>query len=81
MGASVAMTRGVVLFFNDIKGFGFLRPDGLVEGDGGDVFIHYTAIDANPARRRSLLKGQRVEFDTARGERGLFAVVCRVVVD
>jgi CspA family cold shock protein len=53
------MSAGTVKWFNDTKGYGFIRPD-----DGGqDVFVHYTAIQQAGRGRRTLAEGQRVEFD------------------
>lgn len=54
---------GVVKWFNDEKGFGFIQR----EGDK-DVFVHYTAI--NGSGRRTLLEGQRVTFDVTMGQKG-----------
>ena len=57
------MTTGTVKFYNDMKGFGFIRPD-----DGGkDVFVHATALER--AGIRSLAEGQKVTFDTAEDRR------------
>jgi CspA family cold shock protein len=51
------MTRGTVKFFNDQKGFGFVRPD-----DGGkDVFVHISAVER--AGMRALNEGQKIAFD------------------
>lgn len=56
--------EGVVKFFNDEKGFGFIVPD-----DGGpDVFVHHTGIQMDG--RRTLSDGQRVKFDLEPGNRG-----------
>ncbi|HSM36178.1 MAG TPA: cold shock domain-containing protein [Longimicrobiales bacterium] len=55
---------GVVKWFNDSKGYGFLLPDG---GDD-DVFVHYSAIVGEGFR--SLEEGDRVRFaivDTQKG--------------
>ena len=57
------MVNGVVKWFNDKKGFGFIEEEG-----GGDVFVHYTAI--NMSGFRSLAEGDRVSFDVEENHRG-----------
>jgi len=61
---SPRMAQGTVKWFNAEKGFGFIAPD----GDGPDVFVHYSAIDASGFR--SLDEGQRVEFNITQGQKG-----------
>ena len=61
------MATGTVKWFNDSKGFGFITPD----GGGEDLFCHHTAIQTEGFR--SLQEGQKVEFDVARGPKGLQA--------
>ena len=58
------MTTGTVKWFNRVKGYGFLKPDGSDE----DVFVHISAVEK--AGLRSLLDGQKVSFETIKGEDG-----------
>ena len=55
--------QGTVKWFNGAKGFGFIEQDA-----GGDVFVHYTAINADGYR--NLEEGQRVEFVVTDGAKG-----------
>jgi len=66
------MATGTVKWFNDSKGFGFIKQEG-----GEDVFCHNSAIVADGFR--SLTEGQTVEFDVKRGPKGLQAENVRVV--
>lgn len=61
------MQTGTVKWFNNAKGFGFILP----EGGGGDIFAHYSAIDMDGYK--TLKAGQRVQFDTVNGPKGLHA--------
>ena len=61
------MASGVVKWFNDAKGFGFITQD----GGGEDVFVNHTAIQSEGFR--SLQEGQRVEFEVKKGPKGLQA--------
>ena len=57
------MVRGTVKWFNEQKGFGFIQQD-----DGGDVFVHHSAIDM--AGFKSLAEGDRVSFEVEQGQKG-----------
>ena len=59
----MAQYTGVVKWFNNSKGFGFLGRE-----DGPDVFIHYSAIQTQGYK--SLKEGDPVEFDIVEGSGG-----------
>ena len=67
------MAQGAVKWFNAEKGFGFIA----VDGDGADVFVHYSAIQSDGYR--SLEEGQRVEFEITQGQKGPQADAVRPV--
>lgn len=57
------MAQGIVKWFSDKKGFGFIEQD-----EGGDVFVHHSAINMNGFR--TLSEGDRVSFEVEQGARG-----------
>ena len=57
------MEQGIVKWFNDAKGFGFLSRQ-----SGADVFVHHSAIQSNGFR--SLQEGQSVRFNVGKGPKG-----------
>lgn len=62
------MKIGTVKWFNSEKGFGFIE----IEGEK-DVFVHSSAIEGNGSVK-SLEEGQKVQFETEKGPKGLQAV-------
>jgi len=57
------MAEGVVKWFNEKKGFGFIQIE-----EGRDVFVHYSSIEMDGFK--TLYEGQRVSFDILEGDRG-----------
>jgi CspA family cold shock protein len=64
------MATGTVKWFNDAKGYGFITQEG-----GDDVFVHFSAIQAQGFK--SLVEGDRVEFEVTRGPQGVQAANVR----
>ena len=66
------MVSGIVKWFNESKGFGFITPS-----DGStDVFVHFSAIQSSGFR--SLTEGQSVTFQVESGPKGPQAAEVRV---
>lgn len=59
-------TQGTVSWFNDSKGFGFIKRD----DKGADCFVHFSAVQNIGGGRVTLAEGERVEFDVTPGDRG-----------
>lgn len=67
------MTTGIIKWFNDTKGFGFIEQ----EDGSGDVFVHYSAITGEGFK--TLTEGDKVTFNIVKGPKGLQADnVCKV---
>lgn len=63
------MQEGVVKFFNETKGFGFITPN-----DGGrDVFVHSSGL------KDRIRENDDVEFEVAQGQKGLNAVNVKLI--
>ncbi len=58
------MATGTIKFFNDSKGFGFIKPDDSSE----DLFVHTTGLKDN------VRENDKVEYEVERGKKGLNAV-------
>ena len=62
------MANGIVKWFNESKGFGFITPE-----DGSkDLFVHFSAIVSTGFK--TLAEGQRVQYTVADGQKGPSAV-------
>ncbi len=57
------MTEGIVKWFNDKKGYGFIEAE-----EGKDLFVHHSSIDMTGFR--TLSEGDRVSFEVAETDRG-----------
>ena len=57
------MAKGIVKWFNDSKGFGFIEQE-----NGKDLFVHHTSI--NSSGFKSLKEGDRVTFEIEEGNKG-----------
>jgi CspA family cold shock protein len=57
------MAKGVVKWFNDSKGFGFIEQE-----NGEDVFVHFSSIQGDGFK--SLAEGEAVSFDVVQGAKG-----------
>ena len=66
------MADGIVKWFNDRKGYGFIEQEG-----GPDVFVHYTGI--NGSGFKTLQEGDKVTFEIEEGNKGPSAVNVTVV--
>ena len=55
---------GTVKFYNETKGFGFIKPD----AGGADVFVHVSAIERSGIG--TLTEGARISFETEPDKRG-----------
>ena len=60
------MAKGVVKWFNDSKGYGFIEQE-----NGEDVFVHFSSITGEGFK--SLAEGQQVTFEVVQGAKGLQA--------
>jgi CspA family cold shock protein len=62
------MQEGTVKFFNETKGFGFIRPE-----NGEDLFVHHSGL------KSEIRENDRVRFDVQEGRKGLNAVNVTVI--
>jgi len=64
------MKKGIVKFFNDSKGFGFIVPS---EG-GKELFVYRSSINKNSKGLRTLSDNQEVEFEIEENDKGFVAI-------
>ena len=68
------MEQGVVKWFNNAKGFGFIKPE-----EGGDVFVHYKSIEGEGYKK--LKGGEIVEYEAQLGPKGMQATLVRRIAE
>jgi CspA family cold shock protein len=73
-GIPLGTLQGVVKWFRDEKGFGFLS-----DSEGRDFFVHFSGIVRAAGQRGTLQQDQRVTFEGWKGDRGLFATDVRPI--
>jgi cold shock protein len=66
------LAEGTVKWFSNEKGYGFIAREGAE-----DVFVHFSAIQADGYK--SLMEGQRVEFEVVQGQKGLQAANVQII--
>ena len=67
------MATGIVKWFSDDKGYGFITPD-----DGGkDLFVHHSGVAGEGFK--TLAEGAKVEFEPSEGQKGPQAVDVRAL--
>ena len=66
------MANGIVKWFNDSKGYGFIEQE-----NGPDVFVHHSGINGDGFK--SLNEGDKVTFDVEDGQKGPAAVNVSVI--
>jgi CspA family cold shock protein len=66
------MANGIVKWFNEKKGYGFIEQE-----DGPDVFVHHSGINAEGFK--NLNEGEQVTFDIEQGQKGPAAMNVTVV--
>mgnify|MGYP006398930121 FL=1 len=64
----MATTTGVVKWFNQEKGYGFISCD-----DGNDVFVHFSNVKEE-GNNKDLHEGENVSFDITEGQKGPMAI-------
>ncbi len=62
------MQEGIVKFYNETKGFGFIRPE-----NGEDIFVHATGL------LDTIRENDRVSFETQEGRKGKNAINVKVI--
>jgi CspA family cold shock protein len=67
------MPTGIVKWFNNAKGYGFVVPDNSEQ----DIFVHFSSIAMEGYK--TLQEGQRVQFEVTEGPKGLHAVSLEAV--
>jgi len=66
------MAQGIVKWFNNQKGYGFITPE-----EGNDIFVHHSEIQGDGYK--SLEENQKVEYEPGQGRKGPEATKVRAI--
>lgn len=77
--ATIGRMTGMIKWFNNKSGFGFITVCSENEYKGNDIFVHYSAIRSSNNQYKYLVQGEYVDFDLAPSESGDHKFIARDV--
>lgn len=70
---------GIIKWFSNRKGYGFITLDENDESNENDVFVHYSAIEGEDFEYKTLYEGDKVKFEIVEGDKGPQAENVKVI--